>query len=43
MADELIDLTKIKPSDAFSTFGKTDLILLLTTGGVGYLAREGLK
>src|SRR5215471_17506762 len=43
MADELIDLTKIKPSDAFNTFGKTDFILLLTTGGVGYLAREGFK
>jgi hypothetical protein len=43
MADDLIDLTKIKPSEAFSTFDKTDLILLLTTGGVGYLAVEGFK
>ena len=43
MADELIDLTKITPSEAFSAFDKTDLIILLTTGGVGYLAREGFK
>ena len=43
MADELIDLTKITPSEAFSAFDKTDLIILLTTGGVGYLAREGFR
>jgi hypothetical protein len=43
MADELIDLTKIRPTEAFSTFDKTDLIVLLTTGGVGYIAREGFK
>ena len=43
MADELIDLTKIMPSEAFSAFDKTDLIILLTTGGVGYLAREGFR
>ena len=43
MADELIDLTKITPSEAFSSFDKTDLIILLTTGGVGYLAREGFR
>jgi hypothetical protein len=42
MPDELIDLTKIKPSETFGRFDKTDLIILLTTGGVGYLAREGL-
>src|SRR5690242_20184135 len=41
MPDELIDLTKIKPSETFGRFDKTDLIILLTTGGVGYLAREG--
>jgi hypothetical protein len=43
MPNELIDLTKIRPSEAFSGFDKTDLIILLTTGGVGYLAREGFK
>jgi hypothetical protein len=43
MSNELIDLTKFKPSEAFGRFDKTDLIILLTTGGIGYLAREGLK
>ena len=43
MPDELIDLTKLKPNEAFGRFDKTDLIILLTTGGVGYLAKEGFK
>lgn len=43
MADELIDLTKMKPSEAFSTFGPTDLVLIVGTGCVGYLAREAFK
>ena len=42
MADELIDLTKTS-GEVFSAFDKTDLIILLTTGGVGYLAREGFR
>lgn len=44
MPDQLTDLTKIRPSDAaLWTFDQTDLIVLLTTGGVGYLAKEAFK
>jgi hypothetical protein len=43
MPDELIDLTKVKPTETFGRFDKTDFIILLTTGGVGYLAKEGFK
>jgi hypothetical protein len=43
MAEELIDLTKIKPSEAFSSFTPTDLVLIVGTGCVGYLAREAFK
>jgi hypothetical protein len=34
MPDELIDLTKMKPSEAFGRFDKTDLIILLTPVGL---------
>ncbi len=43
MSDELIDLAKMKPHEVFGQFDKTDLIILLTTGGVGYLALEAFK
>jgi threonine dehydrogenase-like Zn-dependent dehydrogenase len=33
----------MKPSEAFSTFGPTDLVLIVGTGCVGYLAREAFK
>jgi hypothetical protein len=44
MPDELIDLTKLRPRGSeLWAFDKTDAIILLTTGGVGYLAKEALK
>jgi|SRR5258707_11339549 hypothetical protein len=44
MSEQLVDLTKIRPKDAAPwTFDQRDLILLLTTGGVGYLVKEALK
>jgi hypothetical protein len=44
MPEQLIDLTKIRPKDATPwTFDQSDLILLLTTGGAGYLVKEALK
>ena len=44
MSSQLVDLTKIRPKDAAPwTFDQGDLILLLTTGGVGYLVKEALK
>lgn len=44
MSDEnIIDLTKSKSVDAFSTFGPSDVVLLAVTGGVGYLAKEAYK
>jgi hypothetical protein len=41
--DEIIDLTKDRPTEAFSTFRPTDIVLLAVTGGVGYLAKEACK
>lgn len=41
--NELIDLTKIRPSEAFSTFGPTDAVLIVTTGTIGFLAKEAFK
>src|SRR6267154_6619892 len=44
MANELIDLTQLRPAAAeLWNFGKTDVILLITTGGAGYLAKEAFK
>jgi hypothetical protein len=43
MAGELIDLAKIKPSEAFTTFTPTDAALIVSTGTVGYLAKEAFK
>jgi hypothetical protein len=44
MSEQLVDLTKIRPKDAAPwAFDQRDLILLLTTGGVGYLVKEALK
>jgi hypothetical protein len=43
MSDELIDLTKNKPSEAFSTFYPGDVVLIVATGAVGYLAKEAYK
>lgn len=44
MANELIDLTQMRPAAAdLWSFGKADVILLATTGGVGYLAKEAFK
>jgi hypothetical protein len=41
--DEIVDLTKSRPSEAFSTFQPTDVVLLVVGGGVGYLAKEAYK
>ena len=41
MGTELIDLTTTKITD--EGWSKTDIIILLTTGGVGYLAKEAYK
>ncbi len=43
MPDEVIDLTKNRPSEAFSKFHPGDIVLLAVTGGVGYLAKEAYK
>jgi hypothetical protein len=43
MSDEVIDLTKNKPSEAFSTFYPGDIVLIVATGSVGYLAKEAYK
>ena len=43
MSDEIVDLTKNRPSEAFSTFQTTDIVLLVVGGGVGYLAKEAYK
>ena len=44
MSEQFVDLTKIRPKDAAPwTFDQIDLILLITTGGVGYLVKEALK
>jgi len=41
LGNELVDLTSIKPAN--SGWDKTDLVILVTTGGVGYLAREAFR
>jgi hypothetical protein len=44
MSEQFVDLTKIRTKDAAPwTFDQMDLILLLTTGGVGSLVKEALK
>jgi hypothetical protein len=43
MSDEVIDLTKNKPSEAFGAFLPGDIVLIAVTGGVGYLAKEAYK
>ena len=43
MPDGVIDLTKVKPSEAFATFQPSDIVLIAVTGGVGYLAKEAFK
>lgn len=43
MPDDLIDLTKARPTEAFSTFHPSDAVLIAVTGGVGYLAKEAYK
>jgi hypothetical protein len=43
MPDEIVDLTKNRPSEAFSTFQPTDVVLFVVGGGVGYLAKEAYK
>jgi hypothetical protein len=43
MPDEVIDLTKNRPSEVFSTFQPSDVVLIAVTGGVGYLAKEAYK
>jgi hypothetical protein len=43
MPEEVIDLTKNRPSEAFSTFQPSDVVLLAVTGGVGYLVKEAYK
>jgi hypothetical protein len=41
--DGVIDLTKSKPSEAFTTFHPGDIALIVATGSVGYLAKEAYK
>jgi hypothetical protein len=43
MPDEIVDLTKNRPSEAFSKFQPSDVLLIAVTGGVGYLAKEAYK
>jgi hypothetical protein len=43
MSEEIIDLTKNRPSEAFSSFQPSDIVLIAVTGGVGYLAKEAFK
>lgn len=44
MTSDLVDLTRLRPSSAAPwTVDKTDVIILVTTGGVGYLAKEAFK
>jgi hypothetical protein len=43
MPDEIVDLTKNRPSEAFSKFQPSDVVLIAVTGGVGYLAKEAYK
>jgi hypothetical protein len=44
MADELIDLTQIKPDKAFlEPIGFADIVLIVVGGGVGFLAKEAFK
>ncbi len=43
MSDQVIDLTRNRPSEGFSKFQPTDIVLLAVTGGVGYLAKEAYK
>jgi hypothetical protein len=43
MPNEVLDLTKNRPSEAFSTFQPSDIVLIAVTGGVGYLAKEAYR
>jgi len=43
MSNDVIDLTKGKPTEAFRAFNATDIVLLTVGGGVAYLAKEAWK